>query len=459
MLNRRPFPNYRTMADTIGRDFPLTLFRYSNHDKKVSKYGIPYNHACVLTICNISNNVYLNTTWLYASADVPYDEVSPACWQNPFLGVKSEWLKTDLGFHDAEGEFTFLFGRRETSRRSFGDPIVLEFYNINTPEDIGNATHIFVLQKIRNRDDVKTECEWRDGDRSIYRITDTSADGYYWKLTMCPMGFRQVHSSGPDKYYWEQTDTAYRTYERFVEARQDYVRTFCAKLLAAWNNGEATEALIPDEQASQGAAAKGDDNTTAASVLQEADDATSLGSVFHGIMMSRAKGRPGAGDTVSDTSNVNPKELCTQLNARLNVLRMQPGFESLESYTYDESRKSFGGVCFTLVPTAKTKHSPAQALCHVERLEYFARMRQKYIPYFEELRERISAVEGMLHTEHPQYAEIEIPAGCFDVDDKVMDHQRFSYAPKGVVAARKYVLELEKGYARLLQELNNQTEN
>lgn len=416
MLDRTKIPE---LASILEREYPRELFRgmldvgRATLDARTAGYG----DCCMMYLWKEASSSAKDTdTRLLASMDVPH---STSGFLNPFAITHSNWLKKDLGLADEEGELTFLFGRASWEDSAY--PTKLEFYTINIPFYAKAITDLLVICKRRNRDDRETEHKWlrvsygdKESKTAYYRRNTDTVDGYYYVLTVYPIGFRHTETDAEGRYYFEGTDAHYRNYARFVKAREASVRKFCTMVLEAWNNGEPTDDLLPDD------------------VARPAAEASSTAEFSQ---------KPAETRDVATTSELSPQELCEQLNRRIYALKGQESFEGLEAYTCDY-RNHFEGISFVL-PTSKTRHTLQQALRHVGRLEFFARLRKQYLPQFEEMRERINAVEAILHTDSSLYAEIETPTGSFSSGEKTTCLRCFSFSRSGLKAAKEYLKNLE----------------
>lgn len=430
-MNRRPIKGDSELEQALAQQYPPEMFSriygmlYLNHHPE-APYKRGYN-VRMSTMAKVTdeNELIYDDTRFYFPFHLLVDDKDRLL--NPLGGVKSEWMENDM-YYGHPGA-TFLFGtckiepsgacikEKETTRVSF--------YVIDGPQRASQITHIMVIRKVNG--DMATEndtfweinrCEVMPSyeDSTYYsRYTHLLKSGERFKMELYPVGFSFIASDDDGDYAWQGVH--YKTLADFVKARKDYVRKKCREIL---QRREDT------------------DITTDLPVATANDDAR-----------KKTEGESAEACATGPLHKVPLQTLCKQLNARLERLHGEYGLENLGTYSANPDILAGDGRLSLVRSSTTTYQSRAEALRHVTHLEHTVEAYAKYQRGFEELREEVMQIEGILSTDDIHFAEFEMPqTEPFGPKESPARVVRFSYSARGLAAAKAWLEKEAIEFAR-----------
>ncbi len=431
-MNRRPIEGHSELEQALAQQYPPGTFSriytgtlyLDHHPEAPYKRGYYVEMSTMAKISEKYEFICIDTKF-YFPLHLLVDDKDRLL--NPLGGVKSEWLEKDM--HYGHPGATFLFGackiEPDGASTDSGHVPQIHFYVIDGPQRASQITHIMVIRKISGDEDAENNTFWEchrcetmpsyEDSTYYYRYTHPLKSGGRFKMELYPIGFSLVKSDDDGDYEWKGVH--HKTLADFVKARKDYVRKKCREILQKREDTGITTDLP---------------------AVAANDDAK-----------KKPEGEPAEACTTGPLHKISLQALCEQLNARLEKLHGEYGLENLGTYSAKPDILTNDGRLSLVRSSTTTYQSRAEALRHVTHLEYTVRAYAQYRQSFDELRERVGRIEGVLYTDDIHFAEFEMPqTEPFGSKESPVRVVRFSYSARGLAAAKAWLEKEDIEFAR-----------
>lgn len=407
-MNRRQARDGAELREALTQDYPAKMFNGGQDTIGTLPYEfVPYedlkeiSYLDPIILDSPNTKVYL-PQFLLAEDNGKL--------LNPMRGFHARWMANDLG--DRYEDVCFLFGRGNVSYRVGGE---CNFFIIDDPRYAHLITDVLIVEKRECSDDVVEDRSYWTVDETTFNPNDNNKIRNYFRYTQafpsgnsniqCTLGISPLERwmnpvIGMGEILYPKCGKTYLLSD--ASRRVSIMREYCRRLLQ-WRE----ETGKTDDEGS--------------------------------FIMAPAK-------TPSEMTLV---ELCEQLNARLEKLHGEYGLENLGTYSAKPDILTNDGRLSLVRSSTTTYQSRAEALRHVTHLEYTMRAYDQYRQSFDELRERVGRIEGVLYTDDIHFAEFEMPqTEPFGPKESPARVVRFSYSARGLAAAKAWLEKEDIEFAR-----------